>query len=142
MGKHSSNTKPDQTHGSKEPSKGQAKASAPTTNLTGDLNGLMSTWNGVELADVDNNTSPRIHSPMMARFLSDSEAPFTGLPRSGRWDHNIVLQGGRRTMTVRATQGSASEVDQHLDENSKTKHKDRKERKQRQREFEKQHTKK
>ncbi|KAK7403163.1 hypothetical protein QQX98_011067 [Neonectria punicea] len=142
MGKHSSNTKPDQTHGSKESSKGQAKASAPVTNLTGDLNAFISTWNGVELADVDNNSSSRVHSPMMARFLSDSEAPFTGLPGSGRWEQNIVLQSGRRTMTVQATQGSASEVDQYLDENSKKKHKDRKERKQRQGEFEKQHTKK
>lgn len=141
MGKRSSNPKPGSTHGSKELSKGKGKASASTTSSTGDLNRFMSAWNGMELADANPDTSYRVQSPMMARFLSDLEAPFTGLAGTGRWEQNIVLQGGRRTMTAQATQGSASERDQHFDEDSKKKQKDRKERTQRQGEFEKQHTK-
>ncbi|KPM45337.1 hypothetical protein AK830_g1229 [Neonectria ditissima] len=140
MGEHSSNPKPDSTQVNKELPKGQAPASASTSDLTGDLNKFLSAWNGMKSEDASSNASSRVQSPMLARFLSDSEAPFTGLPRTGRWEQNIALHGGRTT-TVQATQGSASEADQHL-EKDPNKRNDRKERKEREAGLEKQYVKK
>lgn len=128
MGKHSSNAKPKSTK-SKELPKDQPKTSPLTANLTEDSNTFPSTRNVSKLVDANPDTWSTVQSPMMARFLSDREAPFTGLTRTGLWEHQFELQAGSRTMTVQATQGSASEADHANCEDYTNRETDKKERK-------------
>lgn len=128
MGKHSSNTKSKPTK-SKELPKGQPKTSPLAANLTEDSSAFPSARNESKLVDTNPGTWSTVQSPMMARFLSDWEAPFTGLTRTGPWEHQFELQAGIRTMTVQATQGSASEADNANCEDYMNRETDKKERK-------------
>ncbi|KAF7549622.1 hypothetical protein G7Z17_g6273 [Cylindrodendrum hubeiense] len=127
MVKRSSNANPKST-GSKRL---QTATSPPTANLAEESDTFPSARENMEHADANPDVLFRVQSPMMALFLSDSEAPFTGLARTAPWEQNPVLQAGRRTMTVQAMHGSASEPDDEGDTNKGTDKKERKERKSR-----------
>lgn len=123
MGKHTSNTKPKSTKTKALP-KGQPETSLLTAKMTGD-----STTFPSKLVKATPDTWSTVQSPMMARFLSDREAPFTGLARTAPWEHQFKLQAGNRTMTVQATQGSASEADHASYEDYTNRGTDKKEKK-------------
>ncbi|KAH6995721.1 hypothetical protein BKA56DRAFT_609026 [Ilyonectria sp. MPI-CAGE-AT-0026] len=128
MGKYTSNTKPKSTK-SKELPKGQPKTSPLTANLTEDSSTFPSMRNASNLVEANPDTWSTVQSPMMARFLSDREVPFTGLARTAPWEHQFELPAGSRTMTVQATQGSASEADHANYEDYTNRETDKKEKK-------------